>query len=119
MAKRTRLVNVQLIHSNAEIGLASLVLFAFLPPSVCNSYLNISYEWRTMASSTESWTFSGSYSITCDAVAEAAAAAGAPAAVDEDSAGASAEPAASEPAAVLRLPFFFLVKGTLTASSIQ
>ena len=81
-----------------------------------------------MASSTESWTFSGSYSITCEAVGEAVAAVdeGAAAlAVDAAAAGAAAGPVASEPPAavaaedVLRFPFFFLVKGTLTASSIQ
>ena len=82
-----------------------------------------------MASSTESWTFSGSYSITCEAVGEAVAAmeegAAALAVGAAAAAGAAAGLVASEPPAVaaaedvLRFPFFFLVKGTLTASSIQ
>ena len=75
-----------------------------------------------MASSTESWTFSGSYSMTCEALGEAVAAAAAAGveavALDE---AAAADEAVSEDAAVVVLgfPFFFLVKGTLTASSIQ
>ena len=78
-----------------------------------------------MASSTESWTFSGSYSMTCEAAlgeAVAAAVAAGVEAVALDEAAAE-EAAVSEDAAaaevVLGFPFFFLVKGTLTASSIQ